>query len=73
MDLLALAVATGGRGPKSNPFATIRPSLKDPKSLTSFAVACLEQAGRPAEEWADRATAQGIYAELLQHPSLRKA
>jgi len=73
VELLALAVGTGGRDPKSNPFATIRPSLKDPKSLTSFAVACLEQAGRPAEEWADRATAQGIYAQLLQHPSLQKA
>ena len=59
--------------PKRDPFAEIRRSLRDENSLTSFALACLRKAGKPAEEWADRATAQGIYAELLQHPSLRKA
>jgi hypothetical protein len=54
-------------------FSPIRRAMRDPNSLTSLAVACLEQAGRPAEEWADRATAQGIYAQLLQHPSLQES
>ena len=54
-------------------FSQIRRAMADPNSLTSLAVACLKQAGRPAEEWADQATAQGIYAELLRHPSLQES
>jgi len=54
-------------------FSQIRRATADPNSLTSLAVACLKQAGRPAEEWADQATAQGIYAELLRHPSLQES
>ena len=54
-------------------FRAIHDSLQDQKSLTSLALTCLEEAGKPATAWADRATAQSIYAQLLQHPTLQEA
>jgi serine/threonine protein kinase len=54
-------------------FKAIQLSMQDKTSLASLALACLEQADKPAKEWAHTANAQWIYADLLRHPSLQES